>query len=473
MGGRLLPEEGIDAMFRKISLTMALVYGLIIVVAISTLDFLVVLNYKQEQLEKNESRHVMFAEIIANVVKDKLDNTMELNGTVRENSTKLEGRVLVINNENKVLADNFAYYIGKQIDSSEAQQARESKEQIIKYYEVDNTNIMIIAIPIIVNREVKSTVLISVYIDHILKDIQDLTRLIIVVSVLACIIAVYLSLLMGKKLSKPIEKLTLASEDIFKGKLNTKVDINRRDEIGQLAEAFNKMSEELYKIDTNRRRFISDVSHELKTPLTSIKALIESLIDGDNEISTYNEYLGDVNGEIDRLSLMVKSLLTVTRLEELEVHKEVVDIGEETDAVVKLLRPLADQDEVQLINNCKEGIAIQADKSKLKEILINLVDNGIKYGRKGGLVEVSCCKDIEGNVTLTVKDNGCGIPAEDAGNVFDIFYRVDESRTRNTGGSGIGLYIVKRIVELHGWSITIYSEVSKGTEFVIHMRSGN
>lgn len=458
-------------MFKKISITMAVVYGFIIVVSISTLDFLIILNYKQDQLEKNQARQIMFAEIIANVVKDKLDDSMELNGTVRENSSKLDGRVLIINAQKKVLADNFAYYIGKQLDNDEATRTIESQEQIIQYYNVDNQNIMIVAAPILVGRELKGVVLISVYVDHIYEDVRDLANQVIIISAIACVIAIFLSFMFGRKLSRPIERLTLASEEILKGKLDARVDIVRKDEIGKLADTFNKMSQELYKTDTNRRRFICDVSHELKTPLTSIKVLIESLIDGSNDIATYDEYLGDINGEIDRLSLLVKSLLTVTRLEEVELSKETISIFDEVAQIVKLYKPLAEQHEIQLINSCTEGIQIYADKSKFREVLINLADNSIKYGRSGGYAEISCKKSDE-VVELSILDNGSGIHVKDIDNIFDIFYRVDESRTRETGGSGIGLYLVKKIVELHGWNIKVSSQPKIKTEFIIEIGSG-
>lgn len=470
MGCGVLSQERIVSMFKKISITMAVVYGLIIVVAISALDFLIILNYKQDQLEKNQARQIMFAEIIANVIKDKLDNSMELNGTVRENSAKLDGRVLIINTQNKVLADNFSYYIGKQLDSDEAARAIESKEQIIRYYNVDNQNIMIIAAPILEGKELKGVVLISVYVDHIYQDVRDLAKQVIIISAIACVIAILLSFMLGRKLSRPIEKLTLASEEILKGKLDTNVDIFRKDEIGLLADTFNKMSQELYKTDINRRRFISDVSHELKTPLTSIKVLIESLIDGSNDEEIYKEYLKDINGEIDRLSLLVKSLLTVTRLEEVELSKENTNIRDEATAIVKLYKPLAEKHEIQLINSCDESIQIYADISKLKEVLINLVDNGIKYGKSGGYVEISCGQ-ADNKVELVIEDNGCGIQEKDIDSVFDIFYRVDESRNRETGGSGIGLYLVKKIVELHGWSIKVSSQPNERTRFIIEIRS--
>jgi signal transduction histidine kinase len=282
---------------------------------------------------------------------------------------------------------------------------------------------------------------------------------------LAAILAIILSYVLGKRISGPIEKLTTASEGILRGKLDTKVDIQRKDEIGKLAETFNKMSEELYKIDINRRRFISDVSHELKTPLTSIKALIESLIDGNDDVAVYKEYLCDINGEMDRLSFLVKSLLTVTRLEELELRREPVKLCTETESVAKLFAPLLNQKGIKLEVRCPEEIVVSADKGMLREVLINLVDNAIKYGRDNGRVQIRC-ENAE-KVHLSVIDNGIGISERDLPYVFDIFYRADKSRRRDTGGSGIGLYIVRKIIELHGWNISVKSEANAGTEFLI------
>lgn len=468
MGCGILPAKGVGDMFKRISLTMAVVYGLIIIAAIMVLDVLIILNYKQDQLEKNEARQLIFGDIIANVVRDKLDDTMELNGILRESSAKLEGRVLVINPDKKVLADNYTFYIGKQLDSDELNRVIESKEQVTAYYRVDNQNIMIAAVPILQSKQLLGVLLISMYVDPIYQDTRDLAKQVVAISALAGVFAMFLSFLFGRKLAYPIEKLTAASEEILKGKLDTKVDIMRKDEIGRLADTFNKMSEELHKTDTNRRRFISDVSHELKTPLTSIKALIESLLDGINEEAVYKEYMGDINGEIDRLTLMVRSLLTVTRLEELELNREEISLRSEVESVVKLLKPLAEQHEIQLVNDCRGETLVYADRDKLKEVLINLVDNGIKYGKPGGYVKISC-QQAGNKLALTVEDNGCGIPLQDLDNIFDIFYRVDESRTRETGGSGIGLYIVKKLVELHNWHIRANSLTGAKTEFVIEM----
>ncbi len=452
-------------MFRKISLTMAFTYGLIIIVTIALLNVILIYTYQENQIAKNEDKYVQYANIIANIAKDKLEDTMTLNGAIRENSRGIEGRVLVLTGEGKVLADNYTYYIGKYVSNDEVKKVMAKKQKAIGYYIEDNRHIMTVVVPIAQNRTSAGLVLISTYVDRLFEDIRELRNQAAAISLLAAILAIVLSYVFGKRISGPVEKLTIASEEILKGKLDTKVDIQRADEIGKLAETFNKMSEELYRVDTNRRRFISDVSHELKTPLTSIKALIESLIDGNNDISVYKEYLGDINSEMDRLSLLVKSLLTVTRLEELELKREKVMLCAEVESITKLFAPLLKQKEIELEVIFSEEIVVPADKGMLREVLINIIDNAIKYGKDNGSIKITC--DRKEKPYLKVCDNGIGIDEKDLPYIFDIFYRADKSRRRDTGGSGIGLYIVRKIIELHGWSISVKSKPKAGTEFLI------
>jgi signal transduction histidine kinase len=324
---------------------------------------------------------------------------------------------------------------------------------------------MTVTTPIKYNDEIKGATVISVSIDSIFEDIQDLKRQLILISFIAGILAVMLSFFMGNKLSKPIEKLTIASEEIRKGKLDVRVDINRKDEIGRLAESFNQMSIDFYNIDINRRQFVSNISHELNTPLTSIKALIESLIDGDDDVSVYKEYLKDVNSEVDRLSMLIKALLTISRFEEMELHKEPVNLYDEIEALSRLFSSLLKKNDMILNNYCDNTILIKADRGMLREVLINLIGNSIKYGKEKGTIDISCHKNH--NITLTIKDNGIGIPEKDISFIFDLFFKVDKSRRGGTGERGIGLYIVKKIITLHGWAIQANSILGEKTEFLI------
>ncbi|MGF7058525.1 sensor histidine kinase [Brassicibacter mesophilus] len=455
-------------MFRKLSINLAVIYGIIIVITIITLDSILIYTYEKNQFQKNEAKYLSYGSIISNLAIEDIDDILDLNRTIKNYSQNIEGRVLILNKEKMVIGDVFNNYIGTRISNNEILRTIDKKAKTLGYYSKDNENIMMVTAPIIDNDQLKGLVLISTSINHIYKDVDDLTRQTIVISGAAGILAILLSLYFGKRISRPVEKLTTASNMILNGDLNTKVDIIRKDEIGRLADTFNSMSEELYKIDTNRRRFISDVSHELKTPLASIKALIESLIDGNNEAEVYDEYLKDVNTEIDRLSTLVKSLLTVTRLEEVELNKIEINIYDEVNDIYKLFKSMLGDKNMEYRNNCERELIIEADKDRFKEVLINLIDNSIKYGKENGYIEIKT-QAIKNKILLIIKDNGVGISEKDLPFIFDNFYRADKSRNRDTGGNGIGLFIVNKIIKLHKWDIKVCSTFGEGTEFIIEI----
>ncbi len=455
-------------MFKKISLTMAIVYGLSFILTIIALDAVILLAYKNNQIAKNESKVVWFANIMANIAKNNFDNTMNLNNEIRKNSINTQNRVLILDLNEKVLADSMSAYYGKHVSNQQTKNSLIKGSESFGYYLSDGKRVMMCSVPIIIGKKIVGAALISTYIEDIYKDVDDLRNQVILISSIAVFFIIILSLFIGRKISRPIVELTQASAEILAGRLDTKVDIKRQDEIGLLAETFNEMSAEIFKIDTNRRRFISDVSHELKTPLTSIKVLIESLIESNSNVDLYKEYLVDINNEIDRLTILVKSLLTVTKFEEFEIKKESINLYDEVDLVIRLLNPLLSEKKMKLSNNCSSELTIEADKNMFREILINLIDNSIKYGKEKGYIEVSCKKGKL--VELSIKDNGCGILQSELPHIFDMFYRVDKSRNRNTGGSGIGLYIVYNIIKLHKWDIRVTSEKGQGTEFIIMIR---
>ncbi|MTI46461.1 MAG: HAMP domain-containing histidine kinase [Firmicutes bacterium] len=455
-------------MFNKLSIKMTFLYGLIIIITIVYLIFILMFKYEDNQFKKNEIEYLSYVNMFSNLLKDDMSNITSLIDKTPEYGKSIDGRILVLNSDGYVISDEYNKIIGEKITNKEMTSSIDNKDESMGYYKMDNEYIMIITAPILQINEVVGVVLISTSVTHIKQDVQSLRNQAAGISVIAIIIAFVLLIFTGKKITKPVSKLTDASQSILKGQLNTKVDITRKDEIGKLALTFNKMSEELYKLDENRRRFITNVSHELKTPLASIKALIESLINSKNDIDTYNEYLADVNVEIDRLSGLVKSLLAVARLEEEKIKKEPMNLYLEIQKIIRMFEPLTNEKNINIINKCKEDIVIVADKYKFKEVIINLIDNGIKYNRDNGYVEISYREKMWRKM-LIVRDSGQGIPKEDINLIFDNFYRVDKSRKNEKGGSGIGLYIVKKIIDLHQWSITVNSQLGKGTEFIIEI----
>jgi len=454
-------------MFTKLHLRLAVIYGLIMIFAITSLDIILIYSYHKSQYDKYESSHFSIGAFMADLVAENMTNITVFSSLADMYGQSAEGRILILDNNSLVLADSRKSYENDKITNRQIRNALAGKKTA-GYYRIKGKKLLMVAVPVSYGKKTMGAVLISAYVDKIDGDIAVFRNKVIGISLLIVIAVCLLSYITGKGISTPVEKLTRASEHMANGNLNTRVEVRRNDEIGRLAHSFNVMSHELQKIDTNRRRFVSDVTHELKTPLASIKTLIESLIDSKNDEATYKEYLTDVNTEIDRLSGLVTSLLTLTRLEEVQLKKETICVKTEVDYVMRFLTPLAEEKKITIENQCGKSFNIGADKERFREILINLLDNAIKYGRDGGCVKVYCYIS-DGKTFVKVSDNGFGIPESAIPYIFDNFYRVDESRTRKKGGSGIGLYIVKRIVMLHGWDISVESKVGQGTEFVLHI----
>lgn len=452
-------------MFKKMSLRLAFTYGLIFLISIASLDGLLIWNYSKSQYEKNEEKYLNKAEMIS-FMKDyaELDED-SLRYLLTKQSDDFHERILFLDNSGKVLVDSYGIYNEEILNNNEIRNTIKNKNSNIGYYNYNKKKMMMITFPIIVEKDIEYIILFSTYVEEIKDNVKNFSKLVIMISLIISLFFTTLSFFTSKKIVGPIRTLTLASEKIQKGDLDTKVSIAREDEIGLLAATFNNMSDELYKIDCNRKNFVSSVSHEFKTPLAAIRVLIESL-DEEDDKETYIEYMNDIYEETNRLSTMVNSLLSLTRVDEIKLEKESIDLKAEINDIYKLLRPIATGKNIELQNLCMNNFIIEGDKNCIKEIFINLVDNAIKYGNQNGLVKVETIID-ENRKILRVIDNGKGINKKDLPCIFDNFYTADKSRSFENKGSGIGLHIVKKLVKLHGWEISVKSTLGEGTIFEI------
>ena len=272
-------------------------------------------------------------------------------------------------------------------------------------------------------------------------------------------------------ITQPIKELTDVIKKMSQGHLDQRVKVRGSKELRQLGEAFNIMSEKLENLDRARNEFVSNASHELKTPLSAIKVLTESLIHmGVDDPSVYREFLQDINSEIDRLNAIINDLLTLVKIdtEGEELKREQVDIAELVDSAIKGLQILAQQKDIRLETFYDDHLTVYGDAVKLRQVVSNIVDNAIKYTPEGGRVTVEVYKGEE-NAVVKVSDTGIGIPANDLPHIFDRFYRVDKARSRATGGTGLGLSIAQKIVLQHGGNIRVTSEEEKGSTFYIEL----
>jgi len=253
------------------------------------------------------------------------------------------------------------------------------------------------------------------------------------------------------------------------GQLSLRVDVRGRDEYAIMGKAINNMAEKLEKEEKLRDEFVSNVSHEIKTPLTSIKALGDSLLTATHvENETYREFMFEMVSEVDRMTFLTNDLLALVRVGRGKdsLNIEPVEIGDLVRQICKRLEPLANQKDVTLNFVQLRFIRLNTDEMKLTLAISNIIENGIKYTKSGGMVNVTTDNE-QGYAIVTVRDTGIGIPEEDWDKIFDRFYRVDKTRNRDTGGTGLGLSISKNTAMLLGGDVHVISKIDEGSTFVL------
>lgn len=307
---------------------------------------------------------------------------------------------------------------------------------------------------------------ISDVMDHV-NDIRMQIALAMVLVLAAMMIASYF---LARSVTNPIVSLTRTIRRMARGEFSLRTPVMGRGELAELGATFNDMSERLENNEKFRNEFVSNASHELKTPLATMKILIESLIYQDKmDEGMTREFLGDINSEIDRLNGVITDLLHLVQVDKHEtgIKREESDIAEICANVVKRLQPLVAKRNIDLETELSPVVA-NVDRIKMDQVILNLTENAIKYSDDGKHVLLACYPEGDYAV-IRVKDEGVGIPKEDQGHVFDRFYRVDKARSRATGGTGLGLSIVDGIVKMHGGRIELESELGEGSQFTVYI----
>ena len=299
---------------------------------------------------------------------------------------------------------------------------------------------------------------------RLVKNLQQ--NIFSITLVLEVLIILY-SLVFSKFFSNRLRRILKSIRKIQGGDYSQKIVMRGRDELVYLADEFNEMTEKLQSSEERRRQFVSDASHELKTPLASIKLLSDSILQNDMDMETVREFVGDIGKEADRLNRMSQKLLSLSKVESQEdVEKEIVFVEPTLKRVERMLSGLAKKNHIQMIRQVESDSRILIQEDDLYQIVFNLVENGIKYNTVGGSLTIALRRE-DMDAVLRVQDTGVGIPKESLGQIFERFYRVDKARSRKSGGSGLGLSIVRSLVERNGGTIGVESTVGVGTTFVV------
>ena len=296
----------------------------------------------------------------------------------------------------------------------------------------------------------------------------ELQRNLRLISVVVCLAVLALFGAFSTFLSRRVRTLLGGIRKVRAGEYTHRVTMDGKDELAQLAEEFNQLTGRLQITEEERRRFVSDASHELKTPLASIRLLTDSILQDEAiDPATTREFVGDIGEAADRLIHISQELLELNRLdEERKRRREPVDLKEHTEKLCRLLAPLAESAQVTLETDLAEDCVARCDSEDANQILRNLMENAIKYNVPGGHVLVTTRRQGE-NVCLSVADTGVGIPQEDMPRIFERFYRVDKARSRAAGGTGLGLSIVRDAVRHHGGEVTVAPRPEAGVVFTV------
>jgi len=325
-----------------------------------------------------------------------------------------------------------------------------------------------IGFPVVVQDET-GAIFMSVSMPEIERSIADVVNMMSVYMIIFFLIAVLLIYVSSRSIINPIKEINNAAKVIADGNFEKRIIVNSKDEVGQLAESFNNMAQSLEKHENTRTEFIANISHDIRSPLTSIKGFLEAIMDGTIPKEKHEHYLKIVLDECIRLNKLANNLLYVSNIhymgkERLELKAFDINILIK-ETIVKFDNTSINKEiEVStILDTCNN--MVMADYVKIQRVIYNLLDNAIKFSKKGGLIVIETTQK-ESKLYISIKDNGEGISLEEQGKIFERFYKVDSSRGKDKVGSGLGLSIVNEFIKAHNEKITVSSELGKGCEFV-------
>ncbi len=388
-------------------------------------------------------------------------------------SNLYDGRFLVIDDSYKVIKDTYGKSQGRYIVSSEVISCMNGSRNMSSFDEVNNY--LEITVPILdeVTGKVYGALVASASTDGIRDNVELLGRRAYTLEVIISVVVMLIAYALSATLLRPFDKIIKAVSSVREGfdpGLEA-IEVPDYTETKDIMDAFHHLMSRMKEVDDSREEFVANVSHELKTPLASMKVLSDSLIQSGDAVDaeTYREFMVDIAAEVDRENKVINDLLSLVKLdgnETAQLNLATCDISAMLQQILKTLTPLAQKDGVELLYEEKAHVEADVDEVKLSLAIMNLVENAIKYNKEEGWVKVTLDIDVQFMV-ITVSDSGIGIPEESIGRIYDRFYRVDKSHSREIGGTGLGLSITRNAILLHRGAIKAASIAGEGTTFTV------
>lgn len=378
-------------------------------------------------------------------------------------------RILIINSDYIIVKDNYIFDEGKTIITEDVINAFKGKSHSHINYKSSSA---VITTPIIDDTgKISGVIKVSISGYATIQTINYMKRISIAVMIALLLVFSGILVFVIYKLTSPAKDMKEAILSLSDGDKNARIKKQTIKEYKDIGDAVNVLLDRLESIDGSRDEFVSNVSHDLKTPMTSMKVLADSLLATENApIEMYKEFMQDIAEEIDRENEIIGDLLNLVRTdgERAVLNIETVDVNELMEVVLKRLKPIAVKNNIEIIFESMRPVTASIDRVKFIIVLTNIIENAIKYNHPEGWVKITLNADHK-FFYVDVSDSGIGIPEECKDQVFERFYRVDKARSRETGGTGLGLAITKNIVLLHKGTIKFYSKENEGTTFNIRI----
>lgn len=435
-------------------------------------------SYESRAISIRTSEILSQAKILANqIVSNDYINNMtgsNIDAQLEQLSTIYDGRIMIIDDEFHIVKDTYSLDEGKTIISEKVIQSYYGEE--ITKYDAQNHYIEL-AIPLTENRpagedaHILGVMLVSVSTDSIQLNLSYLATNTLVIEMICTFIVIFFGVLVAGQLVKPFHKMSKSIEMIQTGYGEDALEINDYTETIQICENFNRMLGRMKVLGDSRQEFVSNVSHELKTPLTSMKVLADSINSmGDAPIELYKEFMADIGNEVDRETKIINDLLSLVKMDKSagDLNLSNVNINELLEQILKRLKPIADKQKVELVLESFRPVSADVDEVKITLAFTNLIENAIKYNKPEGWVHVSLNADHQ-YFYLKVEDSGIGIPESSLEHIYERFYRVDKSHSREIGGTGLGLAITRNAVLMHRGAIKAFSTEGEGTIFNVRI----
>ncbi|MCM1026402.1 MAG: ATP-binding protein [Roseburia sp.] len=396
-----------------------------------------------------------------------------INAELEMISNLYEGRVMIINGGLKIVKDTYSISEGKTIISEEVILGLRGERS--SHYDRDHGYIEMTT-PITSTAEDGSSIVVGVMLTSIsssaiVDTMEALSRQAVLLENLMIIVIVAFALLISNLLARPFNRVTDAINEVKAGYSNEPISVPDYAETVHIVDAFNHMLARMRTLDDSREEFVANVSHELKTPMTSVKVLADSLLAQENvPAELYREFMEDIVSEIDRENRIITDLLALVKMDKKvqELNIASLNINELVELILKRLRPIARKKDVEVVFESIRPVTAEVDEVKLTLVMTNLVENAIKYNKEHGWVKVLLDADHQ-YFTFSVSDSGLGIPEEALTHIYERFYRVEKSHSREIGGTGLGLAITKSAVLMHRGSITVSSVEGEGSCFKVRI----